>query len=121
MHEPRSEKTGFLHMRKQSHRSIVRNRTTDQRLCFRYLESTFPLFFSIGNFKPLAISSNCAARFVSDLVGTPEDRLSQNEARISHFKKRVFFLFFFFFVFFSCTHVHIQQRCFRKKFNRKPP
>ena len=34
--EPCHEKTGFLHMRKQS-------RTADQRLCFRYTDSTVPL------------------------------------------------------------------------------
>ena len=28
------------------------------------------------NFKPLAIFSDCTARFVSDLVGNPEDRFS---------------------------------------------
>ena len=34
------------------------------------------------NFKFLAISSDCAARFVWDLVGNPEDRFSHNEAHI---------------------------------------
>ena len=36
-YEPRHEKTGFLHMRKQ------RLRSADQRLCFRYTDSTIPL------------------------------------------------------------------------------
>ena len=35
--EPRHEKTNILHMRKQ------RRREADQRLCFRYIESTIPL------------------------------------------------------------------------------
>ena len=35
--EPHREKTGFLPMRKQ------RRRSADQRLCFRYTDSTFPL------------------------------------------------------------------------------
>ena len=52
------------------------DREADQRLCFRYSDST------IQNFKPLAILDDCAARFVSDLVGNPEDRFSQNEAHI---------------------------------------
>ena len=39
------------------------NREADQRLCFRYTDSTIPLLA-----KPLAISSGCAAWFVSDLV-----------------------------------------------------
>ena len=32
--------------------------------------------------KPLAIFCGCTARFVSDLVGNPEDRFSHNEAQI---------------------------------------
>ena len=32
--EPHREKTGFLHVRKQ-------RRETDQRLCFRFTDSTF--------------------------------------------------------------------------------
>ena len=39
LNEPRYEKTGFLHMRKQR-RS---NREADQRLCFRYTDSTIHL------------------------------------------------------------------------------
>ena len=38
------------------------------------------LFYLIQNFKPLAIFSDCVARFVSDLVGNPEDRFPHNEA-----------------------------------------
>ena len=37
----RREKTRFLHMRKQRRRSG--NREADQRLCFRYTDSTIPL------------------------------------------------------------------------------
>ena len=53
------------------------NREADQRLCFRYTDSTIPLL-------PwhLAIFCDCTARFVSDLVGNPEDRFSHNEAHI---------------------------------------
>ena len=39
-------------------------------------------FYLNTNFKPLAIFSDCTARFVSDLVGHPEDRFSHNEAHI---------------------------------------
>ena len=39
------------------------NRKADQRLCFRYLDST------IRNFKLLALSFACTARFESDLFG----------------------------------------------------
>ena len=53
------------------------NREADQRLCFRYTDSTIPLLP-----KPLAIFCSCTARLVSDLVGNPEDRFSQNEAQM---------------------------------------
>ena len=36
--EPRYEKTGFLHIRKQT-------READQRLCFRYTDSTIPRYY----------------------------------------------------------------------------
>ena len=42
-----------------------------------------PSTFLIRNFKPLALFSNYAARFVSDLVGYPEDRFSCIGAHIS--------------------------------------
>ena len=58
------------------------NREADQRLCFRYIDSTIPLLSKSEIFKPLAIFCGCTARFVSDLVGNPEDRFSQNEAHI---------------------------------------
>ena len=41
------------------------NCEADQRLCFRYTDSTIPLLS-----KPLTIFCDCTARFVSDLVGT---------------------------------------------------
>ena len=59
------------------------NREADQRLCFRYTDSTIPFTFEIRNFKPLDIFCICAARFVSDLVGNPEDRFSPDEAHLS--------------------------------------
>ena len=40
---PRHEKSSFLHMRKQRHRSALRYHKVDQRLCFRYTDSTIPL------------------------------------------------------------------------------
>ena len=53
------------------------NREADQRLCFRHTDSAIPLLS-----KSLAIFYGCTARFVSDLVGNPEDRFSHNEAHI---------------------------------------
>ena len=49
--------------------SICENKNADQ----------LPLF-SLHNFKPLAILCDCTARFVSDLVGNPEDRASRDMA-----------------------------------------
>ena len=68
LNEPRCEKIGFLHMRKQRRRSAT-----------RIVQS---LYFQIRNFKLLAIFAGCTAWFVSDLVENPEDRSSQNEAQM---------------------------------------
>ena len=51
------------------------NRTADQRLCFRYTDSTIPLL------PKSKISSGCKARFMSDLVGNPEDRFCLDAAQ----------------------------------------
>ena len=51
------------------------NRTADQRLCFRYTDSTIPLLPK-SKFSSLAIFCDFTARFVSDLVGNPKDRIS---------------------------------------------
>ena len=49
------------------HRS---NREADQRLCFRYSDSTIPvLLILLRNFKLLALSCACTGWFVSDLFG----------------------------------------------------
>ena len=53
------------------------NREADQRLCFRYTDSTTPVLS-----KSETSFVNCAARFVSDLVGNPEDRFSNVEAHM---------------------------------------
>ena len=58
------------------------NREADQRLCFRYINSTIPLHHYKRNFQHLAIFYGCIGQFVSDLVGNPEDRFSQNEAQM---------------------------------------
>ena len=83
VNEPRHEKTGFLHMRKQRCRSYA-----DQlhgNLC-AFVFATWIVKAStskVRNFKPLAIFCGYTARFVSDLVGNPEDRFSHNEAQIT--------------------------------------
>ena len=63
---------------------ICENKDPDQlRLFFHYTDSTIPLLpIKIRNFKSPAIFCGCTARFMSDLVGNPEDRFSHNEAHI---------------------------------------
>ena len=56
------------------------NSEADQRLCFRYTDSTIPLLPKSEISSHLAIFYGCTARFVSDLVGNPEERFSHNEA-----------------------------------------
>ena len=51
------------------------NCAPDQRLCFRYTDTTL-----IRKFKPLTIFCGCTPMFVSDLVGNPEKPSSHNEA-----------------------------------------
>ena len=58
------------------------NHEADQRLCFRYTDSTIPLLSESEIFKPLAIFWDCTDRFESDLVGNSEDRFSHNKAQI---------------------------------------
>ena len=58
------------------------NRTADQRLCFRYTDSTIPLLPRPERFKPITIFCGCTGWFVRDLVGNPEYRFSHNEAHI---------------------------------------
>ena len=45
-YEPRYEKTGFLHMRKQRADPLRSNCAADQRVCFRYTDSTIPLLLN---------------------------------------------------------------------------
>ena len=54
------------------------NSTADQRLCFRYIDSTIPLLLDQ---KFLAIFCGCTALFVSDLVGNCKDRYSHDAAQ----------------------------------------
>ena len=58
------------------------NWADDQRLYFRYIDSTIPLPTK-PDIKPLPIFRGCTARLVLDLVGYPEDRLSHDVAHCS--------------------------------------
>ena len=56
---------------------LCSNCTTDQRLCFHFTNTPIPLLHTYNqNFKILALFCECTERFVSDLVGIPEDRFS---------------------------------------------
>ena len=54
------------------------NCEADQRLCFRFTDSTLSLLLKL-----LACFCDCTGRFVSDLVGNPEDRFSRVAAHMS--------------------------------------
>ena len=56
--EPHREKTRFLPMQKQRRKSAVSNCTADQRLCFRYTDSTIPLPLKteISSFYPASVN-----------------------------------------------------------------
>ena len=58
------------------------DREADQRLCFRYTDTTIPLLSKSENLKSLVIFCGCTAWFVWDLVRNPEDRFSHNEAQL---------------------------------------
>ena len=58
------------------------NREAEQRLCFRYTDSTIPLL------------CGCTVRLVPDLVGNPKDRFSQNEANLSFLARKSLFKVF---------------------------
>ena len=59
------------------------NREADQRLCFRYTDSTFPPLL-IHKFKILGFFCDCTGRFVSDLVGNPNCWFSHAQAHIAY-------------------------------------
>ena len=58
------------------------NREADQRLCFRYLDSTIPLLpkTKISSLQPSSVA--VTARSVSDLVRNPKDRFSDVAAHM---------------------------------------
>ena len=61
------------------------DRTADQRLCFRYIDSTIPLLSKSKIFSlELAIFCCCRAWLVLDLDGNPEDQFSHVAAHIIH-------------------------------------
>ena len=84
--EPHRDKNRpFAYAQNKDADQLRGDREADQRLCLCYTDSIIPLqmYFLNPNFKPLGIFCDCTAPFVSDLVGNPEDRFSQNEAHFS--------------------------------------
>ena len=79
------------------------DREADQRLCFRYIDTTIPLH----PIYEISIEDGCTARFVSDQVGNPEDRLSHNEAHLiiqiqrQSLKQRIMMVYHVFFLEFN--------------------
>ena len=57
IYELRDEKPCFVHMRKHVCRSAAQNRTSDQRLYFRYIDKAIPLLpiFEIASLKPSSV------------------------------------------------------------------
>ena len=58
------------------------NCEADRRLCFCYTDSTITLLTYSQYFKPLAVFCDYTGRFVSDLVGNPEDWFSRVAAYV---------------------------------------
>ena len=75
--EPRRRKPDFLLCENKSADQLCSNCSADQRLCFRDTDSTVHLLFKLRNFKLLAFFfCDGTCRFVSEVVGNPEDRVS---------------------------------------------
>ena len=70
----------FLHMRKQERRYHC---AADQRLYFHFIDSSIPVLPTCksmdSQFQTYIYLLWCTARFVSDLLGNPEDRFSNIE------------------------------------------
>ena len=76
------------------------NPEADQRLCFRYTDSSIPQLPKYEITSLLPSSLTVQARLVSDLVGNPEDRFSHNEAHIV----KLGFIGVYFFLIFTPKH-----------------
>ena len=74
--EQPQEKTGFCLSENKGTDQLCSNYTADQRPCFRYTDSTIPLYPKSENFKLLAFFLDCTGRFLSNLVRNPEDQFS---------------------------------------------
>ena len=71
-------KPDFCHGKNKGADQLCSDCTTDQRLCFCYMDSTIPLLpkLEISNF------CSCPGGFVPDLVGNPDERFSHIAAHL---------------------------------------
>ena len=79
-------KPGFCICENKDADQLRSNCAADQRICFRYTDSTIPLLpkFQASRHLLWLYSPVCVGpgRIVSDLVGNLEDRFSHNEAHL---------------------------------------
>ena len=78
--EPRHKKTGILHIRKQRHSAVTAHLISVFAFATLKVKSLLP---KTRIFQPLAIFCDRTVRFVSDLVGNPEDRFSDDVTNIT--------------------------------------
>ena len=74
--KPHYEKTGFGICEHKDADQLRSNCATDQCLCFHYTDRKMSLIPK-SEISSLCV---CTARFMSDLVGNPEDPFSHNES-----------------------------------------
>ena len=88
-YEPCHEKTGFFAYAKA--KTQISCAVTAQLISVFVFATQIvqSLFFLNTNFKPLAIFCDCTARFVSDLVGNPEDPFSHDAALVQGVQHRM--------------------------------
>ena len=70
----------FAICEQQRRRSACESAQSDQRLCFRCLDSIISKLSKSKNFKPIASLCSWASRFESYLVANSKDRFSRDEA-----------------------------------------
>ena len=71
-------KPAFCICENQDADQLCGKQEADQRLCFRYTDSTIPLLPN----SEISSLCGCTDQFVSDLVGNPEDQFSHDTAHI---------------------------------------
>ena len=70
----------FAYAKTKGGNQLHGNRLADQRLCFRYMNSTIPLLPKSEISSLIAIFFCCKAWFVSDLFGNPKHRFLHEAA-----------------------------------------